>query len=463
MFSEQCKDCLSPRENGADLNGIFGVIVFCHTAVPKANGQSVRSRTNFGKCNFNRFEIRRRLGSRISAVHILQTPMRASSSCSELDRGIHSRPMKLPLFLLLASLSTFPAAKAADNYPALALGSPAPDFSLPGVDGRTHALKDFAQAKVLLVIFTCNHCPTAQYYEERVQQLATDYQPKGVAVVAIMPNDPKSVRLDELGWTDLSDSLEEMKVRARDRHFTYPYLYDGDTEAVAHAYGPVATPHAFVFDAERRLRYAGAIDDSERVQHVQRPYVREALDALLAGKEPPMTKTKVVGCSVKWAGKAELVKAYLDKLAAEPVSQSLADVDMLKALRKNDSGKFRLVNFWATWCAPCVAEFQEFITINRMYRHREFELVTVSLNRPDEEKAVLEFLKKKQASCRNLLFASADREKLIDAFEPEWQGAVPYTVLLSPEGKVIYRESGSIDPLEIKRALVKAMNERKPW
>jgi thiol-disulfide isomerase/thioredoxin len=121
------------------------------------------------------------------------------------------------------------------------------------------------------------------------------------------------------------------------------------------------------------------------------------------------------------------------------------------------------VNFWATWCAPCVAEFQEFIVINRMYRHRDFELVTVSLNRPDEENAVLDFLRKNQASCRNFLFGSADREKLIDAFEPEWQGAVPYTVLLSPEGKVIYRESGSIDPLELKRAIVRAMNEKKPW
>jgi peroxiredoxin len=369
------------------------------------------------------------------------------------------------LFLALLAASAISACAGAAGFDpvTLPLGATAPAFSLMGTDGHAYSLGDFAQAEVLVVIFTCNHCPTAQYYEERVQQLVADYQSKGVAVVAIMPNDPKSVRLDELGWTDLSDSFEEMKIRARDRHFTYPYLYDGDTEAVARAYGPVATPHAFIFDAARRLRYAGAIDDSERVQQVQKHYVREALDALLAGKEPPVTKTKVVGCSVKWAGKAELVKAYLDKLAAEPVSVSPADAGALKALRKNDSGKFRLVNFWAAWCAPCVAEFQEFITINRMYRHRDFELITVSLNRPDEEKAVLEFLKKKQASCRNLLFASADREKLIDAFEPEWQGAVPYTVLLSPEGKVIYRESGSIDPLEIKRALVKAMNERKPW
>ena len=170
---------------------------------------------------------------------------------------------------LLASLTALSRLCAADFQPTtLALGSPAPDFRLPGVDGRTNTLKDFAEAKILVVVFTCNHCPTAQYYEDRLKQLASDYRSKGVALVAIMPNDPKSVRLDELGWTDLSDSFQEMKIRARDRQFNFPYLYDGDTEAVARAYGPVATPHAFVFDAARKLRYVGAIDDSERVQHV---------------------------------------------------------------------------------------------------------------------------------------------------------------------------------------------------
>jgi len=153
----------------------------------------------------------------------------------------------------------------------------------------------------------------------------------------------------------------------------------------------------------------------------------------------------------------------MEKLAAEPVTLAKADAEALRSLRKNDSGKFRLVNFWATWCAPCVAEFHEFVTVNRMYRHRELELVTASLNRPDEEKAVLEFLTKKQASNRNLIFASPDREKLINAFDPDWQGEVPYTVLINPEGKIIYSEKGSVDFLALKRAVVKAMNERKPW
>jgi peroxiredoxin len=365
---------------------------------------------------------------------------------------------------LLASLAALARLCAADFQPtSLPLGSLAPGFSLPGVDGRTYTLQDFAKARILVLVFTCNHCPTAQYYEERLKELATDYKGKGVTVVAIMPNDPKSVRLDELGWTDLGDSFEEMKVRARDRQFNFPYLYDGETEAVARAYGPAATPHVFVFDTARKLRYGGAIDDSERVQHVTKHYVRDALDALLAGQEPPVTKTKVVGCSVKWAGKAESAKAYLEKLAAEPVALTQADADALRALRKNQSGKFCLVNFWATWCAPCVAEFHELVTINRMYRHRDFVLVTVSVNRPDEEKNVVGFLKQRQASCKNLIFASADREKLINAFDPDWEGPVPYTVLIAPEGEVLYRETGSIDPLALKRAIVKALNERKPW
>jgi peroxiredoxin len=371
--------------------------------------------------------------------------------------------MKSIFSSLLFCLALSAPALAADNPPTLALGATAPDFDLPGVDGRNWKLKDFAASKALVVVFTCNHCPTAQYYEDRIKRITADYKTKGVSVVAISPNDPKSVRLDELGWADLSDSFAEMKIRAKDAEFNFPYLYDGDTQDASRAYGAVATPHVFVFDAGRELRYVGAIDDSERPAKVSKHYLRDALDALLAGQEPPVKQTKVIGCSVKWAGKEAQVKAYMEKLAAEPVTLAKADVATLAELRKNDSGKFRLINFWATWCAPCVAEFHEFVEVDRMYRHRDFEFVAVSMNQPDEEKRVLEFLKKKEASNRNYLFATVEREPLINAFDPQWQGEAPYTVLLNPEGKVIYKETGSVDFLALKRAILKAMNERKPW
>lgn len=364
---------------------------------------------------------------------------------------------------IAAALVLIATVHAADQPPTLAIGAKAPDFTLPGVDGRNHSLKDFAASKVLVIVFTCNHCPSAQYYEGRIKQLTADYKTKGVSVIAISPNDPKSVTPNELGYTDLGDSFEDMKIRAKDAGFNFPYLYDGDTESVSRSYGPVATPHIFIFDAERKLRYQGRIDDSERIQSVKVHDARNVIDALLADKEPPVTSTKVVGCSVKWAGKAEVVKRYMDKLAAEPVTISKADADTMKALRKNESGKLRLVNVWATWCAPCVAEFDELVTINRMYRGRDFEFVAVAMNRPDEEKDVLKFLQKQQASNRNLIFGSDDRDPLINAFDPEWAGPVPYTLLISPEGKVVYKESGTIDTLALKRAIVKELNSRKPW
>ena len=338
-------------------------------------------------------------------------------------------------------------------------GAAAPDFRLEGVDGRWYALKDFAAAKVLVVVFTCNHCPTAQYYEERLISLVSDYRSKGVAVVAISPNDEHSVRLDELGYTDLNDSFDEMKLRARHRSFNFPYLYEGDRTGISRAYGPTATPHAFVFDAGRALRYAGRIDDSERPEFVKTLDLRNAVDALLAGRPVPVERTRAFGCSIKWAGKAEQVQQFMAKLAAEPVEVEMAGVEALRALRKNDSGKLRLVNFWATWCGPCITEFPELVTINRMYRRRAFEFVTVAANYPDEKKQVLDFLVKNQASNRNLLFSGTDKYALMEAFDKGWNAALPYTVLIGPAGEYLYQVQGAVDPLELKRAIVKALKE----
>src|SRR6202142_2215462 len=118
------------------------------------------------------------------------------------------------LFLLMGTLLCVPATAGGDEHPSLAIGSAAPDFCLPGVDGQTHCLKEYAASKVLVIAFICNHCPTSQLYETRIKQIAEDYKEKGVAVVAIEPNNPDAVMLNEMGYTDVGDSIEDMKTRA---------------------------------------------------------------------------------------------------------------------------------------------------------------------------------------------------------------------------------------------------------
>ncbi|HEX4850004.1 MAG TPA: redoxin family protein [Puia sp.] len=342
-----------------------------------------------------------------------------------------------------------------DDHKTLPIGSTAPDFNLQGVDGKMYSLASFKDANILVIVFTCNHCPTAQAYEDRIIQLKRDYENKGVTVVAIMPNDPKAIRLDELGYTDMSDSYEEMKRRASEKHFNFPYLYDGATQAVAIAYGPVATPHVFIFDKQRKLRYQGRIDDVEKPTKTPRTLdTRNALEALLANKDVPVQTTKVFGCSIKWAEKGNWLQKAHEEWGKEPVDVQTIDEAGIRNLIKNNSGKLRLINLWATWCGPCVVEYPEFITMNRMYRRRDFEFISISADDPSKKDKVLDFLKKQQSSVTNYLFNTDDKYKLINAVDSSWQGALPYTMLVEPGGKIIYAKQGEIDPSEMKKLIV---------
>lgn len=357
--------------------------------------------------------------------------------------------------LVAASFLSATIKPSAEDPVTLAIGAKAPDFKLPGVDGKTYTLTSFSSAKLLVIVFTCNHCPTAQAYEDRIIGLAKEYSSKGVKVVAISPNDPEAVRLDELGWSDMGDTYDEMKRRAKEKKYNFPYLYDGATQSVSKAYGPVATPHVFIFDQERKLRYQGRIDDVEKPSKTPNHLdTRDAIEQLLNGKEVSVQTTKVFGCSVKWASKENLRKEFEQKWAQEPVTVSLIDEAGIKDLLANKSDKLRLINVWATWCGPCVTEFPDFITINRMYRGRDFEFISISADDPANTDKVLKFLKGKQASNTNYLFSVDDKYKLIEAIDPKWQGALPYTILVEPGGKIIYSKQGPIVPAVMKTTIV---------
>ena len=349
------------------------------------------------------------------------------------------------------------------EHPILAIGSPAPDFALPGVDGKTHKLSEYAGSKILAVVFECNHCPVSQLYESRIERLYKDYRGKGVTFVAINPNNPKSIRLNELGYTDVTDSLAEMKIRKAFRHIEWPYLYDGETQGVSIKFGVVATPHIYLFDKDRKLQYQGRIDDNQREDLVKSQDARNAIDAMLAGSPVPVTETHAFGCTTKWMSKATGVEEEWAKIQAEPVTVDMVGADDLKKLRANATGKVLLVSFWSTGCSACVNQFLDLETTFRMYRLRSFDFVTVATNPPSEGPAVIDFLRKQYASSPNKQFASADVGSLQSAWGATWKAGSPFTMVIAPDGKALYQKEGRVDILELRRVILANMPDTRSY
>ena len=347
-----------------------------------------------------------------------------------------------------------PQKVAKQHVETLAIGSAAPDFKLPDISGKFYSLDDFREAKILVILFSCNHCPTAQAYEDRMIQFTKDYSNKGVAVTAIMPNSVYAVLPEECGYTDLNDSYDEMKIRAKDKGYNFPYLYDGDDQAVTIKYGPVATPHAYVFDALRKLRYIGRVDSLEKPGKAHAEDLRAAVDALLTDKAVAHPVNKSFGCSIKWGWKDEWNQHVEKEWNERPVTLEKVKEPEIKALVSNDSKKLRLINVWATWCAPCVAEYPGLVTLQRMFGARSFEFISLSADKPENADKTLEFLKTKHSPIKNYLYDGTDNYKLVEAVDPAWNGALPYTMLVEPGGKIVYRSAGPVDLLELKKAIV---------
>ncbi len=378
----------------------------------------------------------------------------------------------LPLFSNAQSKK--PGAGMPEGFHELQPGDAAPDFSLVGIDEETHTLKDYASADYLLVAFLSNHCPTSQAIEERLKKFAGEYKGKGLKVVAINPNDPAALRPDELGYSIYNDSFPEMKRHAKEQGFNFPYLYDGDTQKTALAYGCLATPHVFLFDKERKLRYQGRFDDSRYADPatVVNHEARDAMEALLAGKEIAVPVTPPHGCSTKWLTKRDEVTKDNEKWEKGEVEVELIDAKGIAALRKNDTQKVRLFNVWATWCGPCVKEFPELVATSRKFGLRNFEFISISMDDPENMPEVKAFLEKHNAIVPGKLkpslkaegrkgnayvFNEASSDALIQALDTEWPGPIPHTLVVAPGGEVIYRHNGIVDGDELRAKILEHM------
>src|SRR6266850_227585 len=345
-------------------------------------------------------------------------------------------------FLVAVTFAGAAESKKAEVIRDLKIGDPAPDFALPGIDGRRHTLADYKDAQLLMIAFISNH--------------------------------PDGLSIDELGYSKYNDGFDDMKTYAAEARFNFPYLYDGEKQTAAQAYGCLATPHIFLFDAERKLRYKGQFDDShlENPATVKSPDARNAVEALLAGKVVPKEVTKPHGCSTKWLSKKGGIASQTEKWDSTPVDVATIDSAGVATLRKNGTKNVRLFNVWATWCAPCVAEFPELVKTARKFDMREFEFISISVDEPNESAKVKAFLEKRGAGLsgrartalkaegrptNSYLFTGGEVNDLMKVLDSEWPGAVPHTVLVAPNGEVIWRHNGQIDGDELRAKVVEYM------
>ncbi|MFU8894225.1 MAG: redoxin family protein [Luteolibacter sp.] len=363
---------------------------------------------------------------------------------------------------------------ARPNPAVLEIGAAMPPFELPGIDGKTYSQADFADARVLAILFTCNHCPASVAASDRIEAIHQDFKDKGVALVAVNPNHPGSLRPDELGYSPYNDSFEEMAPFAADLKWTFPYLYDGETQEFARACGAQATPHVFVFDADRKLRYTGRMDDGGRARGpVEKSYIRDAIEAVLAGREVAEPTTRALGCSTKWQHLAESVAAEQKRWEALPVTLEDLDEELAKKLRKNESGNIRFINFWSTTCGACIVEFPDLVETYRRFQNRTVDFISISLDPADRRAAAHKFLESLHAALsprtapslekdgrtsNNYIWAGGNPDTLAEAIDPEWTGAMPHTIVVAPGGEILWRFTGKVDPFELRRQLLRGLD-----
>src|SRR5215470_9214114 len=375
------------------------------------------------------------------------------------------RRLLVGIVLPVALFAALNAQPSANVTAAAAVGAPAPDFTLADLSGKSHALKDY-RGKTVVISFISARCPISNAYKERIRAVADEYSKRDVAFLGVNSN--------------ADESVEEMRAYAAKNNLDFTILKDKGN-VVADAYAAERTPKVYVIDGEGVLRYQGRIDNSQNPSLVKRNDLREALNEMLAGKPVSVADTRALGCMIKRVQDAKAAPAKVSaKTTAEqpapnpkavPVkvsakttaAQSAPKIGTLKPADFNkfkDSarGKVLVLNFWATWCGPCVAEFPELVALDEKYRDKGVKLVGITADDPsDVQPKVIPFIKKQKVKFDIVLQDTDDPEQMMNQITKDWNGVIPATFVYDKQGNLAYSHFGIIDRdllvAEIEKAL----------
>ncbi len=368
------------------------------------------------------------------------------------------RRTALFLFVGLAMFGISNIGSRAQASAALTVGAAAPEFELKDLSGQSHSLKSY-RGKPTVIAFISARCPISNLYKDRIKAVADEYSKRDVNFVGIN--------------SSADETVAEVRAHAKENNFSFTVLKD-EGNVVADAYAAERTPKVYVIDAEGVLRYQGRIDNSQNIRLVKQNDLRVALDELLAGKVVTVADTQAMGCIIKRVqdlaqsktAKPAPGKTTTKPAAAKPAAASAAAVNvaLLKPaafadMIKKSAGKVVIVNFWATWCGPCVAEFPEFVKLDNEYRAKggvRFVHITAD-DSTDLKTKVIPFLKKQQSQADQFLQDTEDPQEMIDAVFKEWSGVLPATFVYDKTGKMVFHRLGIIDRdvliAEIEKAL----------
>jgi len=335
-----------------------------------------------------------------------------------------------------------------------------PPFSLRATNGEVYTESDFDDKKVLGIVFLSNHCKVSQLFQNHLIALTRKYS-KDMVIIAVSPNYEQSILPDELAYSDLGDSFEDMVKRANRMKYNFPYLHDGDDQNLTKEIGAKITPTIYLYNQDRELFYSGRIGNIDSPDNMETSEVNQAISSLLIGKKTSFKRTKVFGTAIKTKNHLFVAEQVRQRYADEKVRLSEADARKLNFYLTHNTRKPKLFYVWQTSDGKPRDNLIKLSFLYKIFRKRGFKLITVCIAKKDEEDKIVEFLENSQLSSTNFIVYGHHISPLASIIPDDVEKVTPYFRLLSSRGEKLIGSHGEISTDSLRYEIVKALDDSK--
>lgn len=335
-----------------------------------------------------------------------------------------------------------------------------PSFKLKATNGEIYSQSDFNDKKVLGIVFLSNHCKVSQLFQNHLIALTRKYS-EDVVIIAVSPNYEQSILPDELAYSDLGDSFQDMVKRANRMKYNFPYLHDGDNQNLTKEIGAKITPTIYLYNQERELFYSGRIGNIDSPDNMETSEVNQAINSLLIDKKTIFKRTKVFGTSIKTKNHLLVAEQVRQRYADEKVRLNEADARKLNFYLTHNIRKPKLFYVWQTNDEKPRDNLIKLSFLYKIFRKRGFKLITVCIAKKDEEDRIVEFLENSQLSSTNFIVYGHNISPLASIIPDEVEKVTPYFRLLSSEGDKLIGGHGEISIDSLRFEILKALDDSK--